>query len=152
MSYFLAWTGEEKRRRSTFITQATDLLCLQNRSEYFVRFSLLVSASVFVYGTSLVILLKYFGADVQRRNDKFERIILVNLRLAVHVEKRSLKKFSTEKERIERNKDAFNLIGWILVLMLMLISHQFPLCFLVLMLVLVVISQVRTRLYPRLYL
>ena len=55
--------------------------------------------------------LKYFGVDVQRRNDKFERIILVNLRLAVHAEKRSLKKFSTEKERIERNKDAFNLIG-----------------------------------------
>ena len=131
MSYFLAWTGEEKRRRATFITQATDLLFLQNRSEDFVRFSLLVSPSVFVYGTSLVIPLNYFGLDVQRRNDKFERIILVNLRLAVHVEKRSLKKLSTEKKRIERNKDAFNLIGWILVLMLMLmlISHQFPLMF-----------------------
>ena len=86
--------------------------------------------------------LKYFGADVQRRNDKFERRILVNLRLAVldlgswgfqcwiHIEKGSWKKFSTEKkERIERNKDAFNLIGWILVLMLMLISHQFPVMF-----------------------
>ena len=32
-----------------------------------------VSTSVFVYGTSLVILLKYFGADLQRRNDKFQR-------------------------------------------------------------------------------
>ena len=91
-------TGEEKRQRATFITQATDLLYLQNRSEDFVRFSLLVSTSVFVYGTSLVIPLKYFGVDVQRRNDKFERIILVNLRLAVHAEKRSLKKFSTEKK------------------------------------------------------
>ena len=36
-----------------------------------------------VYGGSLVILLKYFGADLQMRNAKFERTILVNLRLAV---------------------------------------------------------------------
>ena len=59
------------------------LSILQNISENFGRFTLLVSTSVFVYGTSLVILLKYFGADLQRRNDKFERTILVNLRIAV---------------------------------------------------------------------
>ena len=70
----------EKRQRET---QATDLPLLQNRSENFVRFVLLVSGSVFVYGTSLTILVKYFGADLQRRNDKFERTILDNLRLAV---------------------------------------------------------------------
>ena len=67
---------------NTFITQATDLLCLKNRSEDFARFALLVSASVFVYGSSLVMLLKYLEADLQRRN-KFERTILVNLRLAL---------------------------------------------------------------------
>ena len=38
---------------------------------------------IVVYGTSLVILSKYFGADLQMINDKFERTILVNLRLAV---------------------------------------------------------------------
>ena len=42
-----------------------------------------LTASVFVYGTSLVILLKYHGADVQRRNNKFERTIFVNHPLAV---------------------------------------------------------------------
>ena len=63
-------------------TQATDLPLLENLSENFVRFLSLVFASVLVYGTSLVILVKYFGADLQRRNDKFERTILVNLSLA----------------------------------------------------------------------
>ena len=43
-------------------------------SENFVRFVLLVSASVVVYGTSLVILLKYFAADLQSRNDKFDGV------------------------------------------------------------------------------
>ena len=42
---------KRQRETATFITQATDLPLLQNRSENFVRFALLVSASVFVYGT-----------------------------------------------------------------------------------------------------
>ena len=119
MSYFLRdrwWRATTTC--NTFITQATDLLFLQNLSENFISFTLLVSTSMFVYGTSLVILLKYFGADLQRRNDKFQRTIFVNLHTAVlgpgrsfqcwiPVEQGSLKRFCSEKkERIERNKDA----------------------------------------------
>ena len=58
-----------------------------------------------------MIMLKYFGADLQRRNDKFDLTILLNLRLPVldlgrgfqcwiHVEKGSFKKkFSIEKKK-----------------------------------------------------
>ena len=110
---------EEKQQRATLSSRRLQIssfckIYLNN----FIRFTLLVCTPVFVYGTSLVILLKYFGADLQRRNDKFQRTIFVNLHTAVlgpgrgfqcwnPVEQGSLKKFYTEKkERIERNKDA----------------------------------------------
>ena len=89
----------------------------------FLRFALLVSASVVtvVYDRSLVILLKcyypwYFGADPQRRNDKFGRTILSVLGFGrgfqcwIHDEKRSLKRKAPppKKKDKKQNKGAFS--------------------------------------------
>ena len=85
ISYRSFYTDEElcpKRLNFFYVHLQISYLCKIDLKILFVLF-LLVSASVFVYGTPLVILLKYFGAHLQRRNDKFERTILVNLRLGV---------------------------------------------------------------------
>ena len=68
--------------RCTWIVRRVSLT-LPSFSSNYARASRIGWTRLYVYGASLVILLKYFGADLQMRNDKFERTILVNLRLAV---------------------------------------------------------------------
>ena len=72
----------DNRAGNTFITQATDVRFLQSRYDDLARFSLHFSASVAVYDVSLVILSKYFRADLQRRKEEFEGTIFVNLCLS----------------------------------------------------------------------
>ena len=63
----------EKRQRETLSSRRLQIsqFCKIDLKMLFVLFYLFLRLLV-VYGTSLVILFKYFGAVLQMRNDKFE--------------------------------------------------------------------------------